>query len=317
MDSQLTVVEQSELDRNEAVIQQGLRTFVDVGNALAAIRDGRLYRQDYKTFEDYCRDRWGFGSDYARRQIRAAQTIENLKTEPIGSVFPTTESQVRPLARLEPDEQVVAWREAVETSPNGKVTAAHVTAVVNQWNAPSTTPSPVPAPAPHVSRNSGENEWYTPAVYIEAARAVMGAIDLDPASSDIANETVQAATYYTAENDGLARSWLGRVWMNPPYSQPLIGLFCNALRWAIESEQVTEAITLTNNATETAWFADLLANAAAVCFTSTRVKFVDRYGNASGAPLQGQAIIYSGPNIERFTQEFKRLGAILYVGPEL
>lgn len=317
MDSQLTVVEQSELDRNEAVIQQGLRTFVDVGNALAEIRDGRLYRQDYGTFEDYCRDRWGMVASRARQLIAAAEIVGGIGSVTNVTLLPATESQARPLARLEPDEQIAVWQQAIETAPNGKVTAAHVTAVVNQWNAPSTTPSPVPAPAPHVSRNSGENEWYTPAVYIEAARAVMGAIDLDPASSDIANETVQAATYYTAENDGLARSWLGRVWMNPPYSQPLIGLFCNALRWAIESEQVTEAITLTNNATETAWFADLLANAAAVCFTSTRVKFVDRYGNASGAPLQGQAIIYSGPNIERFTQEFKRLGAILYVGPEL
>ena len=172
-------------------------------------------------------------------------------------------------------------------------------------------------PAPHVTHNSGENEWYTPPEYIEAARAVMGGIDTDPASSTVANQTVKAQTFYSAEDDGLAHSWQGRVWMNPPYSQPLIGLFCNALRWSIESGNVTEAITLTNNATETAWFADLLANADAVCLLRSRVRFIDRYGNPSGAPLQGQAVTYSGPNVDAFANHFGRLGGILYADRRL
>jgi hypothetical protein len=53
---------------------------------------------------------------------------------------------------------------------------------------------------PHVSQNSGENEWYTPANYIEASRMVMGSIDLDPASSETANRTVCATAYYTKVN---------------------------------------------------------------------------------------------------------------------
>ncbi len=298
----LTVSEETKLREYEVVIERGVRTFVEVGCALAAIRDGRLYRAEHGTFEEYCRDRWGMVASRARQLIASAEVVGEITSVTNVTLLPSAESQVRPLVRLEPAEQIAAWQEAVDTAPNGKVTAAHVAEVVERRT----------GVAPHVTHNSGENEWYTPAEYIAAARAVMGAIDLDPASSEAANRTVDAATYYTAQDDGLTRSWQGRVWMNPPYSQPLIGLFCNALRWAIETGQVTEAISLTNNATETAWFADLLANAAAVCFVRSRIKFVDRDGNPSGAPLQGQAIVYSGPNVDAFAQYFGAFGAVLY-----
>ena len=63
---------------------------------------------------------------------------------------------------------------------------------------------------PHVTRNTGNFEWYTPAYIIEAARKTMGTIDLDPASSVIANETVKATTFYTIDDDGLIKEWGGR-----------------------------------------------------------------------------------------------------------
>jgi hypothetical protein len=128
----LTMMEQSELARHEATIERGLATFVDVGQALFAIRDGRLYRLDYGTFEDYCRERWGFTGERARLLMRSAEVVNHLAETPtMVGVLPTTERHVRPLTSLQPDQQPVAWQRAVETLPEGeRMTAAHVSRVV-------------------------------------------------------------------------------------------------------------------------------------------------------------------------------------------
>jgi len=165
---------------------------------------------------------------------------------------------------------------------------------------------------PHVSFNSGNNEWYTPAEYIDAARRVMGEIDLDPASSELANKTVGASVYFTAEDDGLRYSWDGRVWMNPPYAGELIGLFTNKLANHYQAGDITEAIVLVNNATETNWFQTLLSCASAVCLVKGRIKFIDMDGNPSGAPLQGQAILYLGDKVDSFVANFDEFGVVLY-----
>lgn len=158
---------------------------------------------------------------------------------------------------------------------------------------------------PHVANNSGNNEWYTPHEYIEAARKAMGSIDTDPASNDIANKVVKAEKYYTIETDGLAHDWHGNVWMNPPYSSDLITKFIEKLKE--QRGNYEQAIILVNNATETQWFYEIVKIASAVCFPKSRVKFYMPDGK-TGAPLQGQAVLYVGDNYEKFISAFGGIG---------
>lgn len=162
----------------------------------------------------------------------------------------------------------------------------------------------------HIS-SSGENEWYTPSAYIEAARSAMGSIDLDPASCDVAQETVKAAEFFTITDDGLSREWFGNVWLNPPYSKDLIGKF--ATKVVEESARFDQAIVLVNNATETAWFQSIARACNAICLFSGRIKFNDRTGNPSNTPVQGQVAIYFGENVDAFESAFCSLGLVVFV----
>jgi phage N-6-adenine-methyltransferase len=167
------------------------------------------------------------------------------------------------------------------------------------------------SPGVHVAHNSGENEWYTPAEYINAARAVMGGIDLDPASSQAANQVVGAALFYTVEDDGLTHSWRGRVWLNPPYVQPLVDRFCERLTEFYVSGDVTAACVLVNNATETRWFQNLAAHARVICFPRGRIKFRRPGGERSATGLQGQAVLYLGAEPASFAGQFNKFGHIV------
>jgi len=160
---------------------------------------------------------------------------------------------------------------------------------------------------PHVARNTGQNEWYTPPEYIAAAIAVLGTIDCDPASSRQANKVVDAAQFFTAKQNGLIQTWGKRVYLNPPYAQPLCSQFCEAMAEKVKSGEVKSAIVLVNNATETAWFRMLIDCASAIIFPTGRVKFLDADGKP-GAPLQGQAVIYIGKKPVDFLKKFTPFG---------
>ena len=156
---------------------------------------------------------------------------------------------------------------------------------------------------------TGENDWHTPPQYLDAARRVMGGIDLDPATSEVAQRRVGAARFYTKDDDGLAQPWAGRVWLNPPYAQPLIRHFVERLVECWQTGEIAAAIMLTHNYTDTGWFHLALSGATAVCFTRGRIRFVDLEGREA-APTQGQAFFYFGPDVDGFAEVFSEFGAV-------
>ncbi|MBW2631052.1 MAG: hypothetical protein JRC90_04705 [Deltaproteobacteria bacterium] len=81
-----------------------------------------IRRKDHATFEDYCRERWEFKTSYANYLVASTDVMENLTTI---VVKPANEGQTRPLTKLEPELQKEAWQKAVDTAPDGKITARH------------------------------------------------------------------------------------------------------------------------------------------------------------------------------------------------
>lgn len=165
-----------------------------------------------------------------------------------------------------------------------------------------------PEPKAHVSHATGQHEWYTPPEYIDVVKAVLGGIDLDPASSAEAQKFVKAKRYFTVEDDGLSKPWKGRIWLNPPYGSGVIDKFTDKLVVHYEAKDVSSAILLTNNATETEWYARAAKAASAVCFPFGRISYLDASGQPENTPLQGQSLLYLGDDSAKFCETFKNIG---------
>jgi hypothetical protein len=119
-------VRSASLPELEDVIARGLETFVEVGGALMAIRDRRLYRETHSTFEAYCRDKWSMSRTHANRTIKAAVIAGELA--PIGAI-PANEAQARELGRISDDQiRENIWRWIL--TRDSKPTAALIHEVV-------------------------------------------------------------------------------------------------------------------------------------------------------------------------------------------
>jgi len=138
------IEDQQDLERLEGMIHKNLQSFYAVGRALMDIRDKELYLLknggEYQTIEAYCKGVWDFSRSRAYQLMESVDVRDNLLTQ--DTLEPLNEKQIRPLAKLEPDQQREAWQRAVETAPDGKVTAAHVYKIVKSM----TVPEPVKEP---------------------------------------------------------------------------------------------------------------------------------------------------------------------------
>jgi hypothetical protein len=127
----LTPEQEIELLECETIIQLGWSAFVEVGAALAKIRNNQLYINEFASFEAYCREKWSYGRNYVDRLISAAQAFKVLMTHG-HQIMPEHERQLRPLVGLTPEQANSAWAEAVERAAGQRVTARLVKHVVDR-----------------------------------------------------------------------------------------------------------------------------------------------------------------------------------------
>lgn len=144
-------------------------------------------------------------------------------------------------------------------------------------------------------------ECYTPPEIIARAVQVMGAIDLDPCSNSKTAPNVPAEHHLTAEDDGLAHPWFGRVYMNPPYGQEIAG-WVGYLCEQYETGNVEEAIALVPSRTDTQWFRRLRQYPR--CFVWGRLRFG---GQDNSAPFPSM-VVYLGENFAAFIEAFGDIG---------
>ena len=156
--------ELTELAMAESTIARGMKTFIEVGNALVKIRDQRLYRERHGTFEDYCQERWGMSRSHANRLIGASEVVEDLAPMGAKSELPQSERQARELKKAPPEQRAKVWKEAQERSGSTQPTAKQVKQAVAEVLPLS--PSP-PAPAPRI-------DWQARCQEAEAEAARLG-----------------------------------------------------------------------------------------------------------------------------------------------
>lgn len=208
------------------------------------------------------------------------------------------QSESSDVEQWDDDEKVVTPQEAISESwtlpPSSRATSA-------------TTLHPILNTV-----TSKSNEWYTPARYVQAAREVMGGIDVDPASNPLANETVQAARFYDITTNGLDKQWHGRVWMNPPYGRDEMGsnqdVWTRRLIEQYREGITTEAVVLVNASVDTRWFQPLWDYL--ICFPDHRINFYTPEISASGS-THGSALVYLGHQKDKFINVFRRFGPIV------
>lgn len=127
------------LEQLEVIVERGMTSFVEVGEALMEIRDSRLYEQTHLTFDAYCRERWQMRREIADRYVRAAEV--HAVINPIGLPGPANEAQARELAPLLPVPETMreVWNEAV--AKYGDPTSAEVRELI-QSRSPVATIGP-------------------------------------------------------------------------------------------------------------------------------------------------------------------------------
>ena len=168
-------------------------------------------------------------------------------------------------------------------------------------------------------------QWHTPDEYLNAARELMGDIDIDPATDEKAQLRIKAKVYYTRETNGLDKLWLGRLWLGTPYKVGLIEQFTQRAIEQYQCGNVIEGLILTHtNNTHFDYFQDLLEACSGVCFVRDYIRWVKGHEKEEEAmkdigvkwepeyTKHGNAVLYLGLRPLQFSKIFSKFG-VCYV----
>jgi len=162
--------------------------------------------------------------------------------------------------------------------------------------------------SPKTRNRKKSQDRYIPPEFIALVRLVMGEIDLDPLSDDVAQQWIQATNYYTPLQDGLSHPWFGRVWLHAP-AHSKTAKWVNKLIAQYESGRVLEAVLLVTPSAGSKWF-QKLTRLFPVCFPDEQISSLDEQGRPQPQPKPGNAIFYLGQNSKRFKQVFGAIGSV-------
>ena len=186
-----------------------------------------------------------------------------------------------------------------------------------------------------INQDSGDFEYYTPIEIVNAAREVMGSIDLDPASSYVANERIKAKDFFDISVDGLLHEWKGNIWMNHPFSRgekacnqrhcekhvcrkrgyhiyvdvPSNADWIKKIIHEYEEGNIYQACCITYAATSEQWFSPLLDFPQ--CFLIPRTNYYLPNGDLKKGVTKGSVVTYFGSKgIKEFREIFGKMGKV-------
>jgi ParB family chromosome partitioning protein len=170
--------------------------------------------------------------------------------------------------------------------------------------------------------------WYTPQVYVDAAREVMGDIDIDPATDERAQKRIKAKVYHTdtPEKDAFKFHWYGRMLLCPPYAEGLIDRFFYKVIEEHKFGNLIEGVIITHTIdTGNDYFIDILNFADSICFIRGPIEWVKGHlaeeivMEEMGIPWKPKdyskhynCAIYFGPNRVKFMNVFSQFGVCYY-----
>ena len=136
------------------------------------------------------------------------------------------------------------------------------------------------------------DEWYTPKNIIDE----LGDFDLDPCAPT--EQFYTANKCYTKEIDGLSQEWVGRVWLNPPYKNPIIGKFLCKM-----SEHGNGIALIFNRMDTTLWHEVIFPTATALKILRGRLKFIDSNGQQGDSAGCGSVLVAFGENNAKILEQ--------------